>query len=68
MRILMPCLLVLTMVELAVAQEQGDEGDEGEDRIAGAAALGYLATSGNTDSKHVNGSFDLVYTLRYVEP
>ncbi len=31
--------------------------------ISGQVALGYLATSGNTDSTNVNASFGLLYTL-----
>jgi putative salt-induced outer membrane protein len=31
------------------------------DPLTGAAAFGYLATSGNTDSTNANGTFDLTY-------
>lgn len=34
-----------------------------EEPVTGKAALGYLATSGNTESTNVNASFSLVYQL-----
>ena len=34
----------------------------GRDPLEGSAALGYLATSGNTDSTNANANFDLRYT------
>src|SRR5690606_33481837 len=42
----------------AVAQSTGTPTDP----ITGKAALGYLATSGNTDSESANASFSIVYT------
>lgn len=41
----------------ALAQDGGDE----EDPISGKAAVGYLATNGNTESTNANASFELLY-------
>lgn len=43
----------------ALAQQEEGEQDTGP--ISGKAALGYLATSGNTDSTNANASFELLY-------
>jgi putative salt-induced outer membrane protein len=47
-------LVPLLFAGLAVAQNTGDA-------ISGKASLGYLATSGNTDSTSVNAAFNLLY-------
>jgi len=53
------CLIVaICLAGPAMAQEQQQE----EGPWAGKATLGYLATSGNTDSTSLNSGFELSYT------
>lgn len=49
--------LTLVVGMSAYAQEESDE----DGPIEGAASLGYIATSGNTDSETVNAAFNLIY-------
>lgn len=44
----------------AVAQESTEAGEEGP--WSGSATLGYLATSGNTESSSLNSAFEIGYT------
>jgi putative salt-induced outer membrane protein len=52
----------LAFVLIAGGARAQDAGQE-EEPVTGKAALGYLATSGNTESTNVNASFNLVYQL-----
>jgi putative salt-induced outer membrane protein len=52
---------VLAFVLIAGARAQ--DARQEEEPVTGKAALGYLATSGNTESTNVNASFNLVYQL-----
>jgi len=54
---LFACLAALSLP--AVAQESAASGDEGP--WSGKVALGYLATSGNTDNSGTNGAFEVGY-------
>ena len=57
-------LIVLVLVfssHAVLAQDQG--GDEEEGPVSGAASLGYLSTSGNTESTNLNAAFNLKYLL-----
>lgn len=55
-------LLCIALAGPLAAQEGGQQSEEDEERgISGRAALGYLATSGNTDSTNANASFELLY-------
>lgn len=54
MRRIMVTLLVSALPAAAAAQQQ-------DGRISGVAGLGYLATSGNTESTNSNVSFELLY-------
>ncbi len=49
--------LCICLSHAALAQSAGAPAD----RLSGKAALGYLATSGNTDSESTNASFSIVY-------
>jgi putative salt-induced outer membrane protein len=49
-------LLALLVTAPGVCQDEEDEGP-----ITGKAALGYLSTSGNTESTNANASFNLVW-------
>ena len=54
--------MVLGLVLLAANYAGAQEEDEEDERpISGKAAVGYLATSGNTDSTNANASFELLY-------
>ena len=45
-----------------VAAQQGQQSEQEEEGgVSGRAALGYLATSGNTESTNSNASFELLY-------
>lgn len=50
---------VLTLVSGAALAQGDEEQDEGP--ISGKAAVGYLATSGNTQSTNTNAAFELLY-------
>ena len=50
--------LVLALVIARTATAQEEESEE-KDPFEGSASLGYLATSGNTDSENVNAAFSL---------
>ena len=56
-RIAVSLSLLLATVEIAMAQDVADA-----DPITGKASLGYLATSGNTDSTNASGAFGLLWT------
>lgn len=45
------------------SEEQGEEESEGP--VSGKAGLGYLATSGNTESTNANASFELLYEREF---
>lgn len=62
MKRLIAIVLVLSS-QAVLAQDQGDEEDEGP--VSGAASLGYLSTSGNTESTNLNAAFDLKYLLEH---
>jgi putative salt-induced outer membrane protein len=49
------------LLAAANALAQAPSGDE--EGISGSASLGYLATSGNTDSTNANAGFELTWTL-----
>lgn len=55
------CLVVLGTLVACSALAQEEESEEESGPISGKAALGYLATSGNTDSTNANASFELLY-------
>jgi putative salt-induced outer membrane protein len=54
MRIVAAVLVPLLFAQIAAAQSAGDA-------ISGKASLGYLATSGNTDSTSANAALNLLY-------
>lgn len=56
---LWPALCLLAAFEAGAQQPQSAGGE----RLAGKAALGYLATSGNTESTSTNAAFSLTYRL-----
>jgi putative salt-induced outer membrane protein len=51
---------LLALAGSAAAQDGGEE-----DPLAGKASLGYLATSGNTDSTNTNAAFNLVWMREF---
>ncbi|MGD2166991.1 MAG: DUF481 domain-containing protein [Gammaproteobacteria bacterium] len=51
-------ILVLAIAATGTAVAQEEEGEE-RDPFEGSASLGYLSTSGNTDSENVNAAFSL---------
>lgn len=61
MSIMRRAALALCVCLPHAAAAQG--GGPATDSVSGKAALGYLATSGNTESESTNASFSVVYTL-----
>src|SRR5690606_15657237 len=63
----MPMPLILAVVALAsavlVMPAHAQQSQESERGVTGKVALGYLATSGNTESTNANAGLNLVYTL-----
>ena len=53
-------LLILSAPMAAIAQEE--EGEE-ESPLSGKVTLGYLATTGNTETSSLNGGFEAAYRL-----
>jgi putative salt-induced outer membrane protein len=51
--------LLLAAANAALAQTTSGD----EEGVSGSASLGYLATSGNTDSTNANAAFELTWTL-----
>lgn len=51
------CVLALAVAGPVLAQEEEEE----RDPFAGSASLGYLATSGNTDSENLNIGFSMLW-------
>jgi putative salt-induced outer membrane protein len=55
--------IALWLISVVCVSAQAQDGSGGDDDpIEGAASLGYLATSGNTDSTNLSASFNLVYS------
>jgi putative salt-induced outer membrane protein len=52
------CVIALLLAAPATAQEE----DEAADPLEGKVKLGYLATSGNTDTSSLNTGFEATYT------
>lgn len=48
---------------LLAAAAHAQQGDDDERGVTGKAALGYLATSGNTNNTNASGAFNLIYAL-----
>lgn len=59
MRVTMSTLLAAVLAAPAAAQQAGQQ--QSGDAVSGTAGLGYLATSGNTESTNANASFELLY-------
>ena len=60
LRTLRAALLTTALASISAhAQDGGDE----ERGVEGKAALGFLATRGNTESTNANAAFNLIYTL-----
>ena len=53
--------LVSTVILFSMGALAHAQGSAPADRVSGKAALGYLATSGNTESTNANASFELLY-------
>ncbi len=60
-KVILTTLLWAALAAPLAAQQgqQGQQQDEGG--VSGKAAVGYIATSGNTESTNANASFELVY-------
>lgn len=53
--------LLISVLALAWAVNVSAQEEDDDDPIVGAASLGYLSTSGNTDSTNANAAFNLLW-------